>query len=93
MQLLFLCYIFAVAVDDFVPQNRILRFSANQRKLCVTVIIIDDLAVEQRESFIISLERPPDLHNRISISPDRGDVVIPNDDGEIVVCTNEFDVE
>ena len=74
-------------MDDFVPQNRLLRFSANQRKLCVTVTIIDDLTVEQRETFVISLERPPDLHNRISISSDSGYVVIPNDDGEIVVCT------
>ena len=78
-------------MDDYIPVNRLLRFSASQRRLCIRIIISDDSTVEQREYFGISLERAPDLHNRISISSDSGEVVIPKNDGEIIVCTGELE--
>ena len=62
------------------------RFSANQRRLCVTISIVDDMVVEQRESFSITLERTPDLNSRITLSSDSAEVVIPNNDGEMVVA-------
>ena len=84
------CYLsFPDAMDDYIPVNTFMGFSASQRRQCIRIIIFDDSTVEQREYFVISLERLPGLHNRISISPDSGDVVIPNDDGEIIVCTDE----
>ena len=44
------------------------------------------MIVEQRESFSITLERTPDLNSRITLFPDSAEVVIPNNDGEMVVA-------
>ena len=76
-------------MDDYIPVNRLLGFSASQKRQCITIIIFDDSTVEQREYFGISLERGPDLSRQIFISSDRGEVIIPNNDGEIIVCTDE----
>ena len=66
------------------------RFSANQRRLCVNISIVDDMIVEQRESFSITLERTPDLNSRITLFPDSAEVVIPNNDGEVVVALDYY---
>ena len=75
--------VFSDAIDDYTPQNRLLRFTANQKKLCINIPIINDLRIEQRESFGIVLERSADTDHRISIHQDMGVVHIENDDGEI----------
>ena len=81
-----LIFISADAIDDYTPINEMYRFSANQRRLCVNISIVDDMIVEQRESFSITLERTPDLNSRITLFPDSAEVVIPNNDGEMVVA-------
>ena len=86
---MYILYLFSVASDDYYPLNETLQFSVNQTRVCTNISIIDDLTVEQKESFYISLERPADLNNRITISYASGEVVISNDDGEsdVMVCT------
>ena len=80
-------FIFAVEIDDYIPQNRQLSFSANQNKLCHHVLFNDDETVEQRESFSLTLERTPHLHERVTVCEEPAEVVIPNNDGEIVGYT------
>ena len=79
--------LFADVVDDYTPQNRLLRFSANKKRLCVNISIVNDLELEPRESFGIALERTPDTDDRISIQQDVGKVHIENDDGEVIRVT------
>ena len=71
--------------DDYSLVNRRLIFSPNQKSVCTTITIVDDLVVEQRESFFVTMERLPRLLNRILLDPDTAEIVIPNDDGEMVV--------
>ena len=73
------------ADGDYTPLNELLRFNAQQERLCVNVSIFNDNSVEQQESFWIILERSAALNDRINISHDRsrGEIVIPNTEGEI----------
>ena len=75
--------IIADAIDDYIPQNRQLSFSANQRSLCHFVLFNDDETVERRESFGVILERTSGLHERVFVCEESAEVVIPNNDGEI----------
>ena len=70
---------------DYSLVNRRLIFSPNQKSMCTTITIVDDLVVEQRESFFVTMERSPRLLNRILLGIDTAEIVIPNDDGEMVV--------
>ena len=72
-------------VDDYTPQNRLLRFSANRKRLCINISIVNDLKLEPRESFEITLEKTPDTDDRISIQQDVGEVHIENNDGEVML--------
>ena len=64
-----------------------MRFNANQKRLCINISIVNDLKLEPRESFGITLERTPDTDDRISIQQDVGEVHIENDDGEVILIT------
>ena len=77
-------FIFADAIDDYVPQDRQLSFSPKQERLCHRVMFNDDETVEQRESFGLTLDRTSGLHDRVNVCPEPAEVVIPNNDGEIV---------
>ena len=51
----------------------------------MNVDIIDDQAVENPESFGITLERTPDLDSRITLDPVDGVVQIRDDDGNYML--------
>ena len=67
-----------------------MRFSANQKRLCINISIVNDLRLEPKESFGITLERPPDTDDRIGIQPNVGEVNIENDDGEVMYAWDSF---
>ena len=58
-----------------------LNFNACKERACAYISIMDDDIVEKSESFTISLERTTDLDSRISLSSERGEVTILDDDG------------
>ena len=62
-----------------------MRFSANQKRLCINISIVNDLKLEPQELFEITLERTPDTDDRISIQQDVGEVHIEDDDGEVIL--------
>ena len=72
----------AVSPDDYCAVDTVVRFGANTREQCVDISIRDDDVVEQTESFIVTLERPPDLNDSVSLSPTKQTITIINDDGE-----------
>ena len=51
---------------------------------CIRIPIIDDMMVEQRESFFVSLQKPDEVDNRIKIDRDsaRKEVIILDNDGK-----------
>ena len=51
---------------------------------CIRIPITDDMAVEQRESFFVSLQRTDGLDTRIQIDPnfDEKEVIIFDDDSK-----------
>ena len=56
--------------------NEILRFSACQRRQCVTIPIFTDSELEGVEYFNITLERTPDLDPGITLNPVDGLICI-----------------
>ena len=49
--------------------------------------IRNDSFVEQTETFIVTLERPPDLDDSVSLSPTQAVIEIIDDDGECKVTS------
>jgi hypothetical protein len=70
--------------EDYTHVNTNLIFEANEAEVCVDICIENDSVAEQTESFVVSLERTPDLHRRIILHPTEGTIVI-NDDDEIII--------
>ena len=62
--------------------DTLLTFEPNSTESCVGINIINDIAIEQVVSFIVTLEAPADLDDRVSLSPAQGSVTIIDDDGE-----------
>ena len=67
--------------------DTVLIFGANSTEICTDINIRDDNIVEQVESFIVTLEGPPDLDDRVSLSPTQGVITIISDDGESKVTS------
>ena len=84
----FLAFLTLVSVEDYVSVDTLLTFEANTVESCVDITIVDDKALEQVESFIVTLERPPDLHDRITLNPTQGKISITDDDGEFKITIN-----
>ena len=74
--------IYADAPSDFVDPDVDLTFDANNLEHCVDIIIVNDLIVEEIESFIVTLEKTSDLDDRVFLDPRMGMIAIRNDDGE-----------
>ena len=69
----------------------VLRFAACDKRICVTVPIVDDEIVENTESFKVTLERPTDLDGSITLGPVDGVVEMTDNDGryeDYVVVTD-----
>ena len=69
--------------DDYIPSSQTLAFEPYGVKECVVVVIVDDVNVEQTESFTVSLEVNNDMNGRIHLDVPSAQVTILNDDGEI----------
>ena len=69
---------------DFRPRSEVLTFKPTQHDSCVGVTLVDTLALEMPESFFVTLQKPDDLDERITINPVRAEmeVYIRDDDGE-----------
>ena len=74
--------LFVESPEDYESVDTVLTFGTNSAESCVDINIADDSVVEQLELFIVTLERPPDLDDRVSLSLTQGVIVIINDDGE-----------
>ena len=68
--------------EDYRAVDTVLTFGANTPEQCVNISIRDDDVVEQTESFIVTLERPLDLNNSVSLSPTQQTITIINEDGK-----------
>ena len=72
-------YISAVAGIDYKNVSTTLIFSECANKSCVRITILDDMTVERRETFSISLES---IDRRITLDQDSAD-------GEVTIMDNE----
>ena len=72
--------------EDYESVDTVLSFGAGSTESCVDINIREDSFVEQPETFIVALERPPDLDDRVSLSPTQGVITII-DDGESKVTS------
>ena len=63
---------------------KILYFTGGEHIVCVLLLIMDDNIAERVESFYVTLERTPDLDDRITLDPAavHALVEIVDDDGE-----------
>ena len=57
-------------------------FDACERRSCVNVSIVDDLVLENTESFFVSLERAAGLDARIRLDPVEAEIEIIDNDSE-----------
>ena len=72
---------FTVAPSDYVALSTILIFAPCETQRCVDVAIVDDMIAEQMESFVVTLQRTPDLDSRITFNRAAGAIEIINNDG------------
>ena len=68
--------------SDYVAQSTTVSFGSCDKRKCVTVSIVDDVILENPESFHITVERPSDVDTRITVDPAAGAVTITDDDGK-----------
>ena len=71
----------AVAPMDYGAVDTLLSFAACQIRSCVNVSIINDVVLENVESFDVILDRAPELDSRITLEPVNGVVEITDNDG------------
>ena len=76
--------ILADFIDDHSGVSGDLVFSTCISESCISIPITDDMAVEQRESFFVSLQRTDGLDIRIQIDRnfDHKEVTIVDDDSK-----------
>ena len=69
---------------DFRPSSEELTFQPMNPNSCVAVTLIDTLALEMPESFFVTLQKPDELDERITINTALAvtEVYIRDDDGE-----------
>ena len=65
---------------DYSAVSIILMFAACETRQCVNIPIVNNKTLEMAESFVVTLERTPELTNRIILNPVDGDVNILDDD-------------
>ena len=71
----------AVAPMDYGHVATLLSFDACEMRRCVNVTIVNDVVLENVESFDVTLDRAPELDSRITLSPVDGIVEIIDNDG------------
>ena len=72
---------------DYLPHHpsTTISFGSCEKRKCVTICIVDDVILENTESFHITVERPSDVDTRITVDPAAGTVTIFDDDGMLHV--------
>ena len=53
-----------------------LKFDSCETRQCTNITIMNDMLVENTESFSVTLVRTADLDTRITLDPDVGEIVI-----------------
>ena len=80
-----LSFSFAASSLDYGALNAILKFAACEMRSCVDVYIMDDITLENDESFDLTLERTSGLNSRITLDPVNGVVEITDNDADFLV--------
>ena len=61
--------------------STVVMFDECELQSCTPVLIVDDMVLENVESFNVTLERTPGLDMRITLDPVDGEIEISDDDG------------
>ena len=72
---------FSVVPMDYERLSTILMFDSCTERSCASVNIVDDLILENIESFFASLTRSTGLDIRITLDPVNAEIEITDDDG------------
>ena len=67
---------------DFISSSGRLDFPALSSRECVRVPIIDDVTLEQTESFSFTIMKPEKLHDLVEVGVSRTEVIIEDDDSK-----------
>ena len=78
-------FIHAVSPMDYGGESTVLMFDSCDVQSCLNISIIDDMVVEDLESFDITVGRAPGLDNRITLESVNGTVEITDNDGMLIV--------
>ena len=75
---------FTAIDEDFQPSSTVLTFEPMNPDSCISVTLTDSVDLEMSESFFVTLQKPDDLDERISINTnkDEMEVEIIDDDSE-----------
>ena len=65
----------------YITLDVMLEFDACESRKCLNVSIVDDSVDERNEYFTFHLRRTVSLHNRISLTPVDGRILILDNDG------------
>ena len=68
--------------EDFMPVSMPLTLEPGETVKCQHITLINDQTVEQIESFMVTLSRPPDLDPRIRLSLAQAEIFITDSDGK-----------
>ena len=79
-----------LSVMDYSPVATRLRFNRCARRECVVVSIIDDINLENSETFHMTLVRTPGLAFNITLHPVNGVVEISDNDGNTVLHIHNY---
>ena len=74
-----------VQTTDYGALNVLLTFDTCETRKCVNVSITDDGVDEPDEFFIFNLTRTSNLHSKIQLGRDQGQVQIIGGDGELII--------
>ena len=69
---------------DYDALSTTVMFGACQIRECVDITIVDDVVLENVESFLVNLESTPGLDSRITLNRTRAEVQIIDNEGYCV---------
>ena len=76
---------FSVVPMDYERLSTILMFDSCAKRSCASVNIVDDVILEDIESFFASLARSTGLDTRITLDPVDAEIEITDDDGTCAI--------
>ena len=78
---------------DYSTQSTVvLQFDECDKRMCTSVIIVDDSVIENAENFTVTLHETPGTGDAITLTVVNGVINILDDDGELIflVCVHWF---